>query len=180
MSIVDAPRPTRLTPIGRRHEWRIWNLVVLGALTAYSTGIGWQAQLVSYPLYRDVPADAFVGYHEAYNRAIPLVVIVPGFLTFLAGIAFFWTKPKELPRPLGVIVSLAGAVALGTTVLWAIPKHNELDRIGLSETTVDSLLTANLIRSVALTVSAVALAWGVRALIGGRLANGSVTARELA
>ena len=178
MSIVDAPRPTRLTPIRRRDDWRIWNLVVLGSLSAYSTGIGWQAQLVSYPLYRNVPPDAFADYHEAYNRAIPFVVIVPGFLTFLAGIAFYWTKPKELPRALGLVVSVAGAIALGTTVLWAIPKHDELDRIGLSESTIDSLLTANLVRSIALTVSAVALAWGVRALIDGRRANGSVTARE--
>jgi len=176
MSIVDAPHPMRLAPIRRRHDWRMWNVVILGALSAYSTAIGWQAQFVSYPLYRDVPPDAFAAYHEAYNRAIPLVVIVPGFLTFIAGVAFYWTKPKELPRALGVVVSAAGAVALGATVLWAIPKHDELDRNGLSESTVDSLLTANPIRSIALTVSTVALAWGVRRLLDGRRARPAVSA----
>ena len=175
MSIVETA-PLRLAHTRRRHDWRTWNLVALGALSAYSTAIGWQAQFVSYRLYRDVPADAFAAYHEAYNRAIPLVVIVPGFLTFIAGVAFCWTMLKGLPRALGVVVSTAGAVALGATVLWAIPRHNDLDRNGASDATIDSLLTANLVRPIALTVSAIALAWGVRALLGGRRGAPAVSA----
>ncbi len=175
MSMVDSPRlawPGRVRPRG---SWRTCNLVALAGLSAYSTAIGWQAQFVSYPLFRDVPADAFAAYHEAYNRAIPLVVIVPGFLTFLAGAAFYWTKPERLPRALGAVVSTAGVVALAATVLWAIPKHNELDRDGASDAIIDSLLTANLIRSVALTVAAVALGWGVRRLLTDRSNSSALT-----
>lgn len=51
----------------------------------------------------------------------------------------------------------AGLVALGTTVLWAIPMHNKLDRIGQSESTIDSLLQANLLRSFALTIGTLAI-----------------------
>lgn len=168
MSIVDSPRvaPPR-RPRGRG-GWRTWNLVAVSGLSAYSAAIGWQAQFVSYPLFRDVPADAFAAYHEAYNRAIPVVVVLPGFLTFLAGAAFFWTRPDTMPRALGAVVSTASVVALGATVLWAIPRHDELDRNGASDATIDSLLTANLIRSVALTVAAVALGRGVGRLLTDR------------
>jgi hypothetical protein len=165
MIIVDTAQSTQpVRPVGSG-GWRTWNLVVLGGLSAYSAAIGWQAQLVSYPLFREVPAGAFAAYHDAYSQAIPVVVIVPGFLTFIVGAAFYWTKPKRLSRALGTVVSTASAVALGATVLWAIPEHSDLDRNGASDATVDSLLTANLIRSLALTVSAVALGWGIRRLL---------------
>ena len=36
------------------HGWRQLNLAALTALTGYSTALGWQAQVVSYPLYRAV------------------------------------------------------------------------------------------------------------------------------
>ena len=66
--------------VGTRTDWRHPHLVALTALTAYSTGVGWQAQAVSYPLFRAVPTEDFLAYHAQYNEAIPLVVIVPGFL----------------------------------------------------------------------------------------------------
>ena len=76
----------------------MWNLAAVAALTAYSTGIAWQAQFVSYPLYRAMGADEFPAYHLAYNAAIPGVVIIPGFLGFLACAAFPWTRPAGVPR----------------------------------------------------------------------------------
>ena len=143
----------------RSAEWRRWNVVGLTALTAYSTAVGWQAQMVSYPLYRAVDPAKFAGYHEQYNQAIPFVVIVPGFVTFLAGAAFFWTRPADVPRPVAALVSICGVTALLSTVLWAIPMHDRLDDTGMSAETVDSLLEANLLRSAALTVATLALCW---------------------
>lgn len=136
-------------------------LVGLTALTAYSTAIGWQAQLVSYPLFRAVSSEDFLAYHEQYNQAIPVVVIAPGFLTFLGGIAFWWTRPAWVPRPVAGVVSGAGLVSLVSTVLWAIPRHDRLDEVGQSAATIDSLLQANLLRSIALTAGTLALCWCV-------------------
>jgi hypothetical protein len=48
-----------------------------------------------------------------------------------------------------------------TTVLWAIPMHNRLDRIGQSAQTIDSLIMANVPRTVALTVSTGVLMWAL-------------------
>lgn len=152
---LGNPLATALTPTGWRHTY----LVGLTALTAYSTGVGWQAQLVSYPFFGTVPAEHFAAYHQQYNAAIPLVVIVPGFLGFLGAIAFWWTRPREIGRPAAGVVALAGLASLLATVLWAIPMHDRLDRIGQSAATIDSLLAANLLRSLALTVGAVALGW---------------------
>lgn len=145
--------------------WRHLGLVGLTALTAYSAGVGWQAQLVSYPLFRAVAPEDFLAYHAQYNAAIPVVVIVPGFVSFLAGVAFWWTRPSEVPRGLAAVVAATAATALVSTVAWAIPMHDRLDRIGQDAATIDSLLSANLLRSVALTVGAAALGWSVARLI---------------
>ena len=148
---LSTHRPRRRA--GRRRP----HLVALTALTAYSTGIGWQAQAVSYPLFRAVPEAEFLGYHAAYNAAIPIVVIVPGFASFLACAAFPWTRPADVPRGLAGVVAASGVGALLSTVAWAIPQHDALDRIGQDAATIDSLLDANLLRSVLLTMGTVAL-----------------------
>ncbi len=143
------------------HRWRQLNLAGLTALTAYSTALGWQAQVVSYPLYRAVGDAEFAAYHRQYDEAIPLVVVAPGFASFLAGAAFYWTRPPEVPRPVAAVVSVAGVVSIASTVFWAIPMHDRLDRVGRSAATVDSLLRANLLRTAALTGSTLALVWSV-------------------
>lgn len=146
-------------------RWRHLGLVGLTALTAYSTGVAWQAQLVSYPLFRSVAPEDFLAYHSAYNAAIPVVVILPGFVSFLAGAAFPWLRPARVPVRTAGIVAVSGAVALVSTVAWAIPRHARLDRIGQDAATIDSLLSANLVRSLALTVGTAALCWSVARLI---------------
>lgn len=156
---LTAIRPTALRP--KRHDWRRRNLIGLAVLTAYSTALGWQAQLVSYPLFGAVSANDFAAYHDQYNAAIPVVVILPGFVTFLGGLAFYWTRPPDVPRPAAALVGASGLVSLLATVMLAIPMHDRLDRDGLSAATIDSLLDANLLRSLALTGGALTLAWCV-------------------
>jgi hypothetical protein len=95
-------------------------------------------------------------------------VIFPGFLSFPAGVAFFWTRPPEVPRPAAAVVAVTGLTSLLATALWAIPMHDRLDESGQSAATLDSLLQANLLRSVALTVGTVVLGWCVTRLARGR------------
>jgi hypothetical protein len=143
----------------RDGSWRWWTAVGTFGITAYSTAIGWQAQAVSYPFFRTVPADHFLAYHAQYNESIPLVVIAPGFVAFLAGIAFPWLRPAGTSRAAAVAVSVAGGVSLLSTVLFAIPRHDELDRVGQDAQVVAELLQANVVRSLALTVGTLALGW---------------------
>jgi hypothetical protein len=155
------PDTALVRPAGRCHGWRYANLACLTALTAYSAALGWQAQVVSYPLYRAVGDSEFAAYHQQYNEAIPLVVIAPGFASFLSGAAFYWTRPAEVPRPVAAVVSVAGGTSIAATVLWAIPMHNRLDAVGRSAAAIDSLLRANLLRTVAMTAGTLALVWSV-------------------
>lgn len=159
---TDAPRRGR-------DGWRYPHLAALTALTWYATALGWQAQLVSYPLFRVVPPAGFPAYHLAYNEAIPWVVIVPGFVSFLACAAFPWTRPREVSRPTALLVAATGVGAVLTTALWAIPRHDELDRIGPDPATVASLLHANAWRTGALTVGAVLLLGSVCRLLAVRV-----------
>ena len=88
---LDLDQRRTHTPL----TWRDWALGGTAALTLYSTGVAWQAQVVSYPLFGEVSAAEFPEYHLAYNAAIPLVVIVPGFLSFFASAALPWTRPAD-------------------------------------------------------------------------------------
>lgn len=157
------PHPTGPAISRRTHRsrWRTWNLVAVSGLTAHSATLGWLAQEVMYPLFRAVGADEFPNYHQHYNQAIVWPVIVPGFLGFTSAAAFYWTRPADVPRWAGAVVSLSGATCILSTVLWAIPMHDRLDQIGQSAATIDSLLAANLVRTVALTVSLAVLGWCV-------------------
>ncbi|MFN0089995.1 MAG: hypothetical protein ACKVWR_06940 [Acidimicrobiales bacterium] len=143
---------------GTGRTWRNPHQVALMCLMAYSTALGWQAQLVSYPLYRAVGAADFAAYHARYKEAIPWVVVVPGFVCFLAGAAFPWTRPRAVSLAAAALVSVASLTALLSTVAWAIPAHDKLDRAGQSAATIDRLLQANLLRSGALTVGMLTLA----------------------
>ena len=145
--------------------WRVWNLAAVAALTAYSTGVAWQAQFVSYPLYRTVSAEEFPSYHLAYNDAIPGVVIIPGFLGFLACAAFPWTRPAGVPRAAAAVVAVSGVRSLLGTVLWAIPRHDLLDRIGQDPATITRLIHAQGLRPALLTLGAVTLSWSLVRLI---------------
>ncbi|MEI2775046.1 MAG: hypothetical protein V9G19_03555 [Tetrasphaera sp.] len=88
-------------------------------------------------------AAGFPAYHAQYNRTITWVVVVPGFVTFLAQTGFWWTRPAGTPRGLAAVVAAGGLSAIASTVLWAIPRHDRLDRIGRDAATIDSLLQAN-------------------------------------
>ena len=165
MTTVTA-RPATRTRTGT--PWRYWNLVAVTGIGAYSTGVAWQAQYVSYPLYRAVAPEGFLAYHEQYGQSIPWVVILPGFVTFLATAAFFWTRPPEVSRAVGALVSTTGVAALASTVLWAIPRHDELDRNGQSSSTIDSLLQANAVRTAALTLGTLTLGWCIGRLLARR------------
>lgn len=170
--LTEAVAEGHTRTVAHRPPWRTWTLAATCALATYGAAVSWQAQVVSYPLYRTVPAEAFPAYHLAYNAAIPGVVVFPGFLGFAACIAFWWTRPTEVPRWLAGIVAATGLGAIATTVLWAIPLHDHLDRVGQDSATITGLLQANAVRTAVLTVGAAALTAAL-----ARLALGSRSSR---
>lgn len=146
-------------------EIRRWNLVGVVTLTAYSTALGWFAQEVGYPLFGEVAPADFASYHQYYNEAIVWPVIVPGFAGFVAATVFPWTRPREVPLPAALLIGATGLTCLATTVLWAIPMHDRLDAQGFAQTTLNSLLEANLVRTAALTAGTLTLGWCLRRML---------------
>lgn len=144
---------------------RRWNLVGVATLTAYSTALGWFAHGVGYPLLGQVGAGDFAAYHQFYNKAILWPVIVPGFVGFLAATVFPWTRPREVPRPAALLVGATGLTCLASTLLWAIPMHDRLDAQGFAIETLDNLLAANLVRTIALTTGTLTLGWCLRRML---------------
>lgn len=168
MTQLGSVTKTAVTMPATGPAWKHWNLVALTGLTAYSTAVSWLAQQVMYPLYRAVGPGEFAAYHLQYNDAIPAPIVIPGFVGFASAVAFLWTRPAGVPRWAAALVSLGGVTCIASTVLWAIPMHDRLDAIGQDPATIDSLLSANLIRTAALTLSVGVLGWCL-----GRLLNRS-------
>ncbi len=131
------------------------------ALSLYSIGEAWQAQIVSYPLFGEVGAAEFPAYHLAYNAAIPLVVIVPGFLSFAASAA--------LPGPARPTCRRGSRLSSRRPVSWPSRARccgrsrctTASTGSGRTLQPLDSLLHANGVRTAAITLGAGALVWSL-------------------
>jgi hypothetical protein len=64
-----------------------WLLPAWTVLIFYVLGEIWFVQIVVYPLFGKVGPNEYLAYHKFYSSRIPLPVIVPGFLSFLAPVA---------------------------------------------------------------------------------------------
>lgn len=160
--VTPTTSTTQMREHSRTDELRSWALVGVATLTAYSTALGWYAQQVGYPMFGQVDVVNFATYHQFYNHAIVWPVIVPGFLGFLSATVFPFTRPAGVPRSAALLVSATGIICLASTVLWAIPMHDRLDDRGFATQTLQSLLDANLLRTVALTAGTMTLGWCLR------------------
>jgi ABC-type proline/glycine betaine transport system permease subunit len=132
-------------------------LLTLTILGVYMAALSLMTTQVSYPLYTAVPAEAFIGYHERYNRRIAPVIVAPGLPTFAACVAFAPLRPDTVPPWLALLVALGGATALLATALAAIPSHLRLRREGLTPRPYRTLRTADAARTLGCVLSAGAL-----------------------
>ena len=62
-------------------------------------------------------------------------------------------------------MAISGLGSILSTVLWAIPRHDLLDRIGQDAATIASLIQANGVRTALLTLGAATLSWSLVRLI---------------
>jgi uncharacterized SAM-binding protein YcdF (DUF218 family) len=137
-------------------------LLALTVLAVYMTGVSLMTSQVTYPLYAAVPAGSFVEYHRRYNTRIPLVIVAPGFLCFLAcatlpavgALADPDTGADRVPRWAAVLVAAGGLTALVATAGAAIPSHLRLQRHGFQPGAYRTLRRADLIRTAGCLLSA--------------------------
>lgn len=122
--------------------------------TVCMSGLIWFVQVVHYPLYAKVGADAFGEYHHAHVRQTTTVV-APLMLTEVATGSWLAIEP---PTPDSVWATTTGFVLL--LVVWIstaviqIPCHGRLEREGPDPATIRRLVRGNWIRTAAWTLRA--------------------------
>ena len=122
-------------------------------LVCWVLGQIWLVQIVVYPLFARVGEREYAGYHRFYTSRIPAVVIVPGFLSFLAPIPLALFGPP-VPAWMTAANIATGIVGLLLTVLLLIPRHGRLER-ARNERTLRELVRFNWPRTLSITAQAV-------------------------
>lgn len=136
-----------------------WLLVFVTVLSVYNCGTIWPTQRVTYPLFEFVAPDQFMAYHRFYNRRITWIVIVPGFLSFLAPFVLTVLRPPSVPLWAAVLGAIFSGLALLVTVAREIPRHLRLQQQGKSDVLIRGLITDNWGRTLAITAQAVLMVW---------------------
>jgi hypothetical protein len=139
------------------------NLVAAGFLA----GLVWIVQVVHYPLFADVPADAWPAYEAEHQERITLVA-GPSILASVALAVALLGAPG--PRRLVLAnLGLAGFGLIVTGLVFA-PLHGELAE-GFDAGRIDLLVGLNWIRTAAWTAQAAVAAALVLRLVAARPAG---------
>jgi len=135
-------------------------LIAHFAATCAMAGVIWIVQLVIYPQFADVGAEAFPAYHRHYTDLITLIV-GPLMLVELVTAIFIVAKLRTTPGMRIFAISGLATVALLwiITAVVQVPAHERL-AAGLDRTLIDSLVLGNWVRTALWTIR-VPLAWGM-------------------
>jgi hypothetical protein len=128
-------------------------------------GLIWFVQIVAYPLFARVGADAFPAYHEAHARLITFVV-APLMVLELAGALAGATMPDPaMPRGAAWLGAALAVTVWLVTFFVSVPQHGALSR-GFDVRSHDVLVATNWLRTAAWTFRGGLLLWAVaRALL---------------
>jgi hypothetical protein len=129
------------------------NLYLIGwsVLSFWTLGQIWFGQVVIYPLFREVGEQEYIAYHRSYTGRIPLVVIVPGFASFLLPTLLVWIAPA-VPAWMHVVNVTTGLVGLVLTIGLLIPRHNQLEKSGKNDATILELVRYNWPRTISISI----------------------------
>jgi hypothetical protein len=137
-------------------------LLLWSVLSFWGLGQIWLVQIVVYPLFAKVGEPKYIAYHRFYTSRIPLVVILPGFASFLLPVPLAFFGP-DVPAWMTAANIAMGIVGLLVTVLLEIPRHGKLERGGKNDVAISELIRYNWPRTASITAQAAVtlamLAW---------------------
>lgn len=143
-------------------------LALLTCLTWANLTLHYYTQVGTYALFPAVAShagrDGFVGYHQAYERRLPLTVYAPWSALMAASFAFCVVRPDDVGLPVALVLLVLNASIAGLSIAFAAPVHGRIDdHGGLSPEDARALLRWNAVRLAVATVSAL--------LVGGVLVS---------
>ena len=101
-------------------------VAVHAAATMAMVGLIWTVQVVHYPLFESVGAEAYPNYQSRHIDRIGAVLVVPWGLEGLSIVALLVLARERTMR----VLAVAGAALMGlillVTMIWAAPVHGEL------------------------------------------------------
>ncbi|CAA9474314.1 MAG: hypothetical protein-transmembrane region and signal peptide prediction [uncultured Solirubrobacteraceae bacterium] len=101
-------------------------LLLNAAAVLFMTGVIWFVQLVHYPLFGKVGAEAWPTYHREHSRRTTWVVIAPMSVDLLTSLALVVIAPAGVSPVLIAGGALAAVVTWAATGLLAVPAHRDL------------------------------------------------------
>ncbi len=128
-------------------------------VTFFLIGLIWLVQMVQYPGFAKVGAEAFQKYHQLHVEHITWVVAVPMALELLLAFVMLIIRPNQLDLILGVLLFGLVVLTWGITFFVARPFHDQLATQGFDADIIKKLINVNWVRTFAWTLRGSILAF---------------------
>jgi hypothetical protein len=103
-----------------------WLLAAQAAASVGMCGIAWFVQVVHYPLFGRVGADAHAAYHAEHMRRTTRVVFPPMLVELVCAAVLVAWRPDAVPAWAAWLGAVLVAVLWASTGLLQIPLHGRL------------------------------------------------------
>lgn len=121
-------------------------------ITFFLMGLIWVVQMVQYPGFAKVGAEAFHTYHQLHVSHIAWVVAVPMVLELLLALGMLFIRPNQLDLILSIILFALVVLTWAMTFFVAMPYHNQLANQGFNADIIQKLININWVRTFAWTL----------------------------
>ncbi|WP_053337304.1 hypothetical protein [Microscilla marina] len=121
-------------------------------ITFFLMGLIWLVQMVQYPGFAKVGAEAFHTYHQLHVEHIAWVVAVPMVLELLLALGMLFIRPSQLDLILSVLLFLLVGATWVITFFVAMPYHDQLANQGFDAEIIKKLININWVRTAAWTL----------------------------
>jgi hypothetical protein len=91
-------------------------------------GVIWFVQIVHYPLLAVVPVESAASTAVEHQRRTGFVVGLPMAVEGITTLMLLWRQPDGVSVWLPWVAAVLLAVALGSTVLLSVPRHERMAR----------------------------------------------------
>jgi len=104
-------------------------------------GVIWFVQLVHYPLLAIVPVENAASIAIVHQRRTGFVVGPPMAVEGITTLFLLWSRPDGVSLWMPWVAAVFLAIALGSTVLLSVPRHERMVRQPDSKTGRELVLT---------------------------------------